>query len=460
MAGKQISALDAQIPEKTDVLAQQDSAGIDSAKKSTIAEILALIDASDVPAHADTHEQGGSDAVSLDASQLATGTLADARLPTEVPLTDETNTFTATQTFDSVVCADIKVDGTELDPTGHTVGQVLQSNGTNFLPANLTSVLSNPVINPTFGIVQRQSNPATLTTYNDGTYCADRWVALFQDANGQFGQITGGQQRYAGQLKKTASGTTRLGTVQWIESQNCYHLRGQTVTLQMRVRCSENTKTIRCGLIESTKTEDTITRDPLSDWSTTPVSLIADYTFSGTPGSVVSDTNWQTLTYTTTLGGSFNNLGILVWSETTLSQNATLDIEAVKMSVSDYVTQFVPRSISEELNLCLRYCNRIQSSSLYTNFATGATSSTNAARYTLLFPRMFAVPTLSRSSLSTFQAYVPGDTTASPTALSAEQSGEDNIQILAASTFGAAASASILRGDNTATTFLLLEAEL
>jgi hypothetical protein len=250
----------------------------------------------------------------------------------------------------------ITVDGSELDPTGHTAGQVLQSDGTDFVPADL-NLQTNVVINPNFGVVQRQATPGTLTTYNDGTYSADRWVLLTQDASGQFGRITGDTQRYAGQLKKTAASTTRLGAIQWVEGANCQHLRGQTVTLQLRVKCSESTKTIRCGIVESTKTEDTITRDAISDWTTTPVTLITDYSFAGTPGSVVSDTTWQTLSYTATLGSGFNNLGVVVWSETGLSQNATLDVEAVKLAPGQ-PTAFVPRLWGSELALCQYYYYR------------------------------------------------------------------------------------------------------
>lgn len=300
----------------------------------------------------------------------------------------------------------LTIDSTEINPTGHTSGQILQSNGTDFVPASLANLNGNPVINPTFSVVQRQVNPATLTTYNDGTYCADRWVLLTQDANGQFGQITGGGQRYAGQFKKTASGTTRLGTVQWIENVNCYHLRDTEVTLQLRVRCSEASKTIRCGIIESTKSADSLTRDPISDWSTTPVSLITDYTFSGTPGSVVSDTNWQTLSYTATLGSTFNNLGVLVWTETGLSQNATLDIEAVCVSISGASIVFVPRSISEELALCYWYFFRQYFPSQRTNiqFCMGNTGDNNRVLALWPFPLpMRSVPNFGHSGNNNFE---------------------------------------------------------
>jgi hypothetical protein len=164
----------------------------------------------------------------------------------------------------------------------------------------------------------------------------------------------------------------------------------------MRVRCSESTKTIRCGIVESTKTEDSITRDAISDWTTTPVSLITDYSFSGTPGSVVSDTTWQTLSYTATLGSSFNNLAVIVWSETGLSQNATLDIEAVKLAPGSQPTAFVPRDVASELEMCQRYLEIFQRS-----FGNGNAFSTTQAAIVLQFrTQKRATPTLSNTSLT------------------------------------------------------------
>jgi hypothetical protein len=221
-------------------------------------------------------------------------------------------------------------------------------------------------------------------------------VLLTQDANGQFGRITGDTQRYAGRLKKTTPGGARLGAIQWVEGQNCRHLRGQAVTLQLRVRCSENAKAIRCGIVESAKTEDSITRDAISNWVTAPVTLIADYSFAGTPDSVVSDTTWQTLSYTATLGSSFNNLGVLIWSETALSQNATLDIEAVKLASSSQPTTFVPRDAALELEICQRYLEIFQRS-----FGNGNAFSTTQAAVVLQFrTQKRAIPTISNTSLS------------------------------------------------------------
>lgn len=48
MAGKQIVGLDAQTPQRTDFVAQQDAAGTQAAQKSTVAELLALIETSDI----------------------------------------------------------------------------------------------------------------------------------------------------------------------------------------------------------------------------------------------------------------------------------------------------------------------------------------------------------------------------------------------------------------------------
>jgi hypothetical protein len=354
----------------------------------------------------------------------------------------------------------ITIDGSELDPTGHTAGQVLQSDGTDFVPANL-NLQTNVVINPNFAVVQRQATPGTLTTYNDGTYCADRWVLLTQDASGQFGRITGDTQRHAGQLKKTASGTTRLGAIQWVEGANCQHLRGQTVTLQLRVRCSESTKTIRCGIVESTKTEDSITRDAISDWTTTPVSLITDYSFAGTPGSVTSDTTWQTLSYTATLGSSFNNLGVLIWSETGLSQNATLDIEAVKLAPGQ-LTSFVPRLLPSELGLCQYYYYRETWGTTVAFELTFAAISSNSSKVIAVWrlpTSMRIEPSLVVSDATGFQVYY--GSVADVTTMSLRRNSLNSIELEAGHNGSlTAGSAAFIRSDGTTGRWLAADAEL
>jgi hypothetical protein len=209
----------------------------------------------------------------------------------------------------------------------------------------------NTLLNGGFGIWQRQ-DPATATEYADDAYCADRWYVLTQSGPIDAQRIDGNTQRYAARLTQKQTTAQQLGLAQIIEGANCRHLRGQSVTFSARVRCSAAC-TARIAVLEWTGSEDTVTSDVVADW--TNWTLAANVS---APGAIVSTSlsaaTWAELEQTVTLGSTFTNLIVFVWTSA-LDASVTLDLEAAQFERGSAATPFEVRPVGAELVLCQRY---------------------------------------------------------------------------------------------------------
>jgi hypothetical protein len=210
----------------------------------------------------------------------------------------------------------------------------------------------NALLNGGFALWQRQNDPATATEYGDDAYCADRWYVLTQSGPIDAQRIDGSAQRYAARLTQKQTTAQQIGLAQIIEGVNCRHLRGQSVTLSARVRCSAAC-TARIAVLEWAGGEDSVTSDVVADW--------ANWTLAANvsaPGAIVSTSlnaaAWAELEQTVTLGNTFTNLIVFVWTSA-LDTSATLDLEALQLERGSAVTPFEVRPVGGELALCQRY---------------------------------------------------------------------------------------------------------
>jgi hypothetical protein len=210
----------------------------------------------------------------------------------------------------------------------------------------------NALLNGGFALWQRQAAPATATEYADDAYCADRWYTLTQTGPIDAQRIDGSTQRYAARLTQKQTTAQQLGLAQIIEGTNCRHLRGQSVTFSARVRCSAAC-TARIAVLEWTGGEDSVTSDVVADW--------ANWTLAANvsaPGAIVSTSlsaaTWAELEQTVTLGSTFTNLIVFVWTSA-LDASTTLDIEAAQLERGSTATPFEVRPVGAELALCQRY---------------------------------------------------------------------------------------------------------
>lgn len=224
--------------------------------------------------------------------------------------------------------------------------------------ADLTAINmgnKNILINGSFAI-----NQTGLTSVADAAYHLDQWYALTETGNVTIAQQTNQEDGQPTSLRMTQPDVTakRMGSAQPIESINCRDLRGQTVALRARVRCSAS-QAIRWAVIEWTGTADAITKDVVSSWTsgtfTTGNFFIATTTTIAATGSVTPAANtWTDLLASATISSSANNLIVFIWSEGTLAQNATLDLGLVQLAQGAQ-TPFEARPVGMELALAYRY---------------------------------------------------------------------------------------------------------
>jgi hypothetical protein len=382
-------------------------------------------------AHASTHESGGSDALAL--GSIA-GTIDDTQHGTRGGGTLHSAATTSTAGFMSAA------DKAALDALG-------------VLPNR------NALINGSFAIWQRQTDPATATEYADDEYCADRWYVLTQSNPIDAERIDGDEQRYAIRLTQKNATAQQIGLAQIIEGANCQHLRGQEVTFSVRAQCSA-AETVNVAVLEWGGTEDSVTSDVAASWSGSGLPTLAtSVTQAGSTGqTALSVSTWADVSTTVTLGSSFTNLIIFVWSDTTLAQNATLDLEAAQLERGATATPFEVRPTGAELALCQRYYQAIGGDHPYYLFGAGILINTSDARTPLFYTQKRVVPTVSVSSPSHFQL---SPSNAAVTAVQAGEQGTTSCRMeydTAASE--TAREGTLVRGYNTTSARIYIDAEL
>lgn len=230
-----------------------------------------------------------------------------------------------------------------------------QSDGLIWVPQYPKSVAPNP-----FFQIDQRVNSAT-SRAND-TYGVDRWYVLTQSnpvtvtaqvlqENGQASNVRVTQSNAAAQ---------RFGKATIIHSQDCLHLRGQTVTFRPRVRISSS-QAVRIAVLEWSGSQDNVASDVVNSW--TNGSFTAGQFFksttqavSGVGAKTPAANTWTDMdALTVTLGSSFLNLILFVWVEQTASQNVTLDIGKVRFVPGSYAGDIEIPNFADELARCQRF---------------------------------------------------------------------------------------------------------
>lgn len=185
--------------------------------------------------------------------------------------------------------------------------------------------------NASFRYFQRQV-PGTLTSWQDAQYGPDRWKVLTGGGavNVQVARvaevIAASPSAYVCQVRQADSTARQFGLVQFLPSTRVMSLRGKKVTFAFWARTDSTEITaIRAGIAEWSSTADTMTSDPVSSWSSTPT-LATNYSFVNTPADLTTSSTWTQFQITVTLGSSFNNLALMIWTPNTEAQNDDLYI--------------------------------------------------------------------------------------------------------------------------------------
>jgi hypothetical protein len=215
----------------------------------------------------------------------------------------------------------------------------------------------NRLINAGFAINQRGA-----ATNADDTYCFDRWYVLTQTGAIAASALSDPESGRPTGIRLTQSQATaqRIGLAQIVEAANIKDLRAKAVAMAARVRCSAS-QAIRMAILEWTGTADSVTSDVVNDW--TDASFTAGHFFLASNLNVIavgattpSAATWTDMTALAgSFGASLNNAIVLVWTEGTLAQNATLDLDQVQLEAGAVCGPFVPPDRADELACCLRY---------------------------------------------------------------------------------------------------------
>ena len=218
--------------------------------------------------------------------------------------------------------------------------------------------LRNHLINGGFSINQRA--PATNA---DDTYAHDRWYALTQTgtiAVTTLNNVADGTP-FMARLTQSQVTAQRMGYAQIIEGINCRHLRGREVTFRLGGVRLSTASNVRMAVLEWTGTEDAVTSDVVNNWTATVYTagnffLASNLTVSGVvQQALTANTLTDGTAVTVTLGSSFNNLIVFVWTESAVAQNVTLDLGKAQLEIGSVATLFEHRPIGVELALCQRY---------------------------------------------------------------------------------------------------------
>jgi hypothetical protein len=220
----------------------------------------------------------------------------------------------------------------------------------------------NRILNGAFRISQRSTMPTA-----DDSYCLDQWNLLLEAANAatvaqETSDTPVGGSRKGIRLTVGSGNNNKFGIVNFIEADECFDLRGKTVSLQFKMKSTAGIADVRAAVIEWTSTVDTITSDVVGTWNAagTNPTLATNWAYcSGyTPVSLAPTTSWvQYKIEGISVGTSMNNLAVLIWSDdkTTTQTTDILRITDVQLEEGALCTNFERRQPQAELMECCRF---------------------------------------------------------------------------------------------------------
>lgn len=279
-------------------------------------------------------------------------------------------------------------------------------------PAGLINLLTNPD-----GRVNQRGASSGIA--ND-VYAHDRWYVLRQSNNIDVSTVQNAENGTPNMIRLSQANASaqRMGYAQIIEGKDCKHLRGKQVTLGGRFRYS-NAAAVRTAILEWTGTEDAVTSDVVNSWTNGTFTAgqffkSANQAVAATQGQTPAAATLTDLTaMSATLGTSFNNLIVFIWTEGTAAQNSTLDF-MLQLEKGGSATTREVRPIALELEMCRRFYQEVTE-------AIGTWASTAAALMRSFLPtplRSTVTPALKSGSSIGVDCFGVGASTSSSFTLS------------------------------------------
>jgi hypothetical protein len=215
--------------------------------------------------------------------------------------------------------------------------------------------------NPFFQVDQLANS---LTSIADDAYGHDHWYALTQTGNIQISTQTDQEDGTPSNARLTQQQAVaqRMGYACIIESSIARGLRGKTLLLSSRLRCSAS-QSIKVAVLEWSGTADAVTSDFVNDWTSTDYTdgaakFFVDANITPLTDTVLAGSGgvWGTsFTLPFTVGSGCNNLMLFIWTTATAAQTVTLDISRVGLVHGSYKGDIHIPTFAETLQYAQRF---------------------------------------------------------------------------------------------------------
>jgi len=310
----------------------------------------------------------------------------------------------------------------------------------------------NRIINGAVGISQRATTGTAVAVSNGagGTFGPDRWWGytgtlslwnMYQVSTGALDfPFAWRTQRIAGQTSTSAS---YFG--QTIETNNCIHLAGQTVTISFYATAGANYSGGAATIQLLTGTAADQGTSSLNQALWTELAVPINTTFTPT-------TTRTRFSFTATIGASVQEMTLRFnWSGSGTAGAADyIDITGFQLEEGSIATAFDFRPFGMELALCQRYCFVPASNSRY----VGQCDSATRGLIIYVFPQtMRAGPSATLASASTYTVTTSVGGTVAGTAVSLSGGYTDTAQVAITVASGLAAGNATLVVSNGTTIF-------
>jgi hypothetical protein len=224
----------------------------------------------------------------------------------------------------------------------------------------------NRLINGDMRVLQRRAFDSAVTAADNTYQGNDRWKTLDGTSSGTSPNVQPSNSISTGNgASKTVfafqsiGGTGKFGVIQIIEGKDMYDLRGQTVSLQVKIAAGASFGDVRIGILQWVGTEDDVTADPISAWNTaaTLPTLIANWSFANTPANLSVTTSLVTYKVEgIAVSGSATNLAIMIWNDDTATTlGEFFYFTDVQLERGSLCTDVERPAFTEELARCQRF---------------------------------------------------------------------------------------------------------
>ncbi|MHA7968975.1 hyaluronate lyase N-terminal domain-containing protein [Rhizobium sp. CAU 1783] len=315
---------------------------VDTTKKTVVVHDGATLGGTPLAKEAD---------VAAKADATATATALASKADAAAVATALTGKADATPTA-SALAARVRTD-TSQGLTAAEQGQARANIGADFMGG-----LRDKLINGNGAISQRSYG-----TVADDTYWCDRHYVLTQTAPITPTLVVDVANGLPSMMRLTQSqaAAQRMGNAQIVEASVSKPMRGQTVTLGGKLRCSAG-QAIRFAVLEWTGAADAVTSDVINSWTSGTYTagnfFLASNLVVAAVGAITPTANAiAKFALTAAISAACNNIIVLYWTEGTAAQNVTLDMAwgLVEGDASVEDNPFRPRHPQQELALCQRY---------------------------------------------------------------------------------------------------------